>query len=163
MWLHDCLTRAARIWPASPGTHDGDRTRTSRGIVHEPARLTGGLYALGLTPGESIALPDCYRAALRGSYERGDNVMSGCRNQSELSTATLQYARQGWLSNGETGHLDQDGYCDPAAPHAISEAIIHSPDTTWGCPKFLTWATKPPRVAVPVTETRNGASGLSPA
>jgi acyl-CoA synthetase (AMP-forming)/AMP-acid ligase II len=56
MRLHDCLTRAARIWPDSPATCDGDGTRTWRETLDEVTRLAAGLRSLGVSPGDRIAL-----------------------------------------------------------------------------------------------------------
>ena len=53
---HDCLTRAARIWPGSPATCDANRVRTWREIREEVARLAAGLRSLGVSPGDRIAL-----------------------------------------------------------------------------------------------------------
>ena len=53
---HDCLTRAARIWPGSRATCDANRVRTWREIREEVARLAAGLRSLGVSPGDRIAL-----------------------------------------------------------------------------------------------------------
>src|ERR1035441_9547223 len=56
MRLHDCLTRAARVWPGSPATSYADRVRTWREVRAEVGQLAAGLRALGISPGDRIAL-----------------------------------------------------------------------------------------------------------
>src|ERR1035438_7853869 len=56
MRLHDCLTRAARVWPGSPATCYANRVRTWREIREEVPCLAAALRSLGISPGDRIAL-----------------------------------------------------------------------------------------------------------
>jgi len=56
MRLHDCLTRAARVWPDSPATCYANRVRTWREVREEVPRLAAGLRSLGISPGDRVAL-----------------------------------------------------------------------------------------------------------
>jgi long-chain acyl-CoA synthetase len=56
MRLHDCLTRAARVWPGNPATCYANRVRTWGKVREEVPRLAAGLRSLGISPGDRVAL-----------------------------------------------------------------------------------------------------------
>jgi long-chain acyl-CoA synthetase len=120
MRLHDCLTRAARVWPGSPATSYADRVRTWREVRAEVGQLAAGLRALGISPGDRIALlganSDRYLDSFfAASWTGAVLVPLNTRLAENELTACLRDSGAGLLLAGD-GFAAIAGRLGPAAP-----------------------------------------------
>jgi acyl-CoA synthetase (AMP-forming)/AMP-acid ligase II len=144
MRLHDCLTRAARIWPDRVAVRDEHAVRTWREVCDDVSRLAVGLRTLGISPGDRIALLgansarylDCFFAASWAgavlvplNTRLADAELTACLRDSGAAlllagdgcTAQAERLAAAWPGLRGIVHLG----ADPGPGHAIGyEALV---------------------------------------